>query len=278
MKTKMMYLFSFFIGCCVAVKAQTVFMEISDSLPRNVEVDKSTPQTYRMITDYFDYDLQANFIKKARVVGNFTCFLQDDSIKCKDVFISESNQLNNPFPNGVKQLAFENFMYVQSPEILEEKFFSQIPNIDFRLKNHIWDLMGFDVFVYPYWDSLKLNTVFNTHNFDGEVNIANDGIFENKEIQLKWIGVTKFNNEQCAIIKYSQMNGKLKLDLENMSMKGRSHYWGEIYVSLKSKQIEYANLTEDVITDVLFKGQDNHFKGYTVRKIKLEKHNSNENK
>lgn len=273
-----MYLLSIFMGCCIAGKTQTVNMEISDSLPKDLEVDKSTSQTYRMTTDYFDYDLQANFIKKARVIGNFTCFLQGDSIKCNDVFISESNQLNEPFPGGVKQLAFENFMYLQSPAVLEKKFFSEIPNIDFRLKNHIWDFLSFDVFVYPHWNSLKLNTVFKANNFDGEVNMANDGIFENKEIQLKWIGITQFNNEQCAIIKYPQMNGKLNLDLENINMIGRSHYWGEIYVSFKSKQIEYANLTEDVITDVLFKGQDNRFKGYTVRKIKLEKHGSNENK
>ena len=105
--------------------------------------------------------------------------------------------------------------------------------------------------------------------------MANDGVFENKEIQLKWIGVTKINSELCAIIKYSQMNGKLKLDMENMSMNGRSHYWGEIYVSLEDKQIEYATLKEDVLTDVFLKGQNNSFWGYTVRNITLEKQVSN---
>lgn len=275
MKSKMMYLLFLLVSCSIAAKAQSVITEIPDSLPEKLEIDKSTPQIYRMTTDYFDYDLYANFIKKARVVGDFTCYLQNDSIKWNNVYISSSNQLNNPFPKGTQQMALENFKYIQSAEILNDKFFSHIQNIDFRLKNLLWDAMGFDVFVYPYWDSLKFNTVFDANAINGEIKLANDGLFENKEIQLKWIGVTKINGELCAIIKYSQMNGKLKLDMENMSMKGRSHYWGEIYVSLKDKQIEYATLTEDVLTDVILKNQNNNFLGYTVRNITLEKQVSN---
>ena len=278
METKMMYLVLLFIGFNTIVKAQPAKFEIQENLPKNLVIDKSIPQTYKVITDYYDYDLTGDFIRKARVGGDFTCYLENDYVKWNNVSISESNVLNEPFPKGQKQLIIEDFKYMQTEETLEEEFFVSMPNIDFRLKNLIWDMIAFDVFVYSYWDSLKLNTVFNAHNVNGEVNMSNDGVFENKEIQLTWIGITKINSELCAIIKYSQMNGKLKLDMENISMKGRSHYWGEIYVSLKNKHIEYASLTEDVITDVLLKGQSNHFLGYTVRKIILEKYGSNEKK
>lgn len=274
----MMYLVLLFIGFNTIVKAQPAKFEIQENLPKNLVIDKSIPQTYKVITDYYDYDLTGDFIRKARVGGDFTCYLENDYVKWNNVSISESNVLNEPFPKGQKQLIIEDFKYMQTEETLEEEFFVSMPNIDFRLKNLIWDMIAFDVFVYSYWDSLKLNTVFNAHNVNGEVNMSNDGVFENKEIQLTWIGITKINSELCAIIKYSQMNGKLKLDMENISMKGRSHYWGEIYVSLKNKHIEYASLTEDVITDVLLKGQSNHFLGYTVRKIILEKYGSNEKK
>jgi len=83
--------------------------------------------------------------------------------------------------------------------------------------------------------------------------------------------VTKINNEICAIIKYATMNNLVKVELENLTMSGRSHYWGEIYVSLIDKQIEYATLTEDVITDLFIKGQPKNFLGYTVRYITLSK-------
>ncbi len=271
MKIKMMQILILLFGCSYTVISQSLEVEIPDSLPKNLEIDKSTPQTYKMTTDYFDYDLQANFIKKARIVGNFTCYLQNDSVKWNNVYISESKRLNDPFPKGKKQMAFENFEYIQSNKVLNEQFFSLLPNIDFRLKNLVWDMIGFYALAYPNWNSLKLNTIFYSNDLNGEVNLSNNGTFENKEMQLKWIGVSKIHGEQCAIIKYSQMNGKLKVDLENMSMKGRSHYWGEIYVSLIDKQIEYASLKEDVITDVLFKGQNNNILGYTVRNITLEK-------
>ena len=54
-------------------------------------------------------------------------------------------------------------------------------------------------------------------------------------------------------------------------MSGRSHYWGEVYVSLADKEIEYATLFEDVVTDVLMKGQSQNYLGYTMRNIILSR-------
>ena len=45
----------------------------------------------------------------------------------------------------------------------------------------------------------------------------------------------------------------------------------KIYISLCDKQIEYARLLEDVVTNVSIKGQINNLLGYTVRKIELTK-------
>lgn len=275
MKEKLLWMY-ILINFSIAVQAQPVKLKIPNQLPASLRIDKSTPQTYRVTTDYFNFDLAGNFISKSKVCGDFICYLENDSVKWSNVSIAESNVFDEPFPDGQKQTDLENFQYIQSPECLEEQFFSSIPQIDFRLKNLIWDMISFEVFVYPYWDSLKLNTPFEAELINGEVKMANDGIFENKEIKLSWIGVTKINNELCAIIKYSQMNGKLELNTGNIKMKGRSHYWGEIYVSLGNKQIEYALLTEDVVTDILVKGGENSFLGYTVRKIELKKDLSHE--
>ena len=253
------------------VLGQVVDKEILNHLPKTIEIDKSKPQSYTMTTDYYDYDLQANFLRKARVIGDFTCYLSGDSVKWNNVFISQTSDFDAPFPKGQNQSYFENFTYVQSEKILREETFSKIPQIDFRLKNLVWDMLGFDIFAYAYWDSLELNKEFCNHVLNSEVEMAKDGTFENKEFKLIWIGITKVNNELCAILKYSQMNGKLSLNLENIKMKGRSHYWGELYVSLIDKHIEFATLSEDVITDVTIKGQPNNILGYTVRKIELAK-------
>ena len=43
---------------------------------------------------------------------------------------------------------------------------------------------------------------------------------------------------------------------EGIKLKGRSNYWGEIWVSLKSKQIEFSTLYEDVLGELRLPGQD----------------------
>ena len=271
MKTRLIITSLVLLSVGKTIFGQVVDKEILNQLPRNIEIDKSKPKSYTMTTDYYDYDLQANFIRKSRVIGNLTCYLKGDTVKWNNVFISQTSDFDAPFPKGQNQSCFENFKYVQSEKILGEETFSKIPQIDFRLKNLVWDMFGFEIFAYAYWDSLELNKEFCNHELNSEVEMAKDGTFENKEVKLTWIGITKVNNELCAIIKYSQMNGKLSLNLENIRMKGRSHYWGEVYVSLSDKQIEYATLSEDVISDVTFKGGQENILGYTVRKIELAK-------
>ncbi|HHV02906.1 MAG: hypothetical protein WCQ69_06755 [Bacteroidales bacterium] len=62
------------------------------------------------------------------------------------------------------------------------------------------------------------------------------------------------------------MNNLVNFKTGDISVTGRSHYWGEIYVSFKDKEIEYATLFEDVITQVGIPEQPG-FSIYTVRYI-----------
>ena len=41
-----------------------------------------------------------------------------------------------------------------------------------------------------------------------------------------------------------------------MNIKGRSDYWGQIWVSLATKQIQYATLYENVAGEMKLAGQD----------------------
>jgi hypothetical protein len=57
-----------------------------------------------------------------------------------------------------------------------------------------------------------------------------------------------------------------------MNFQGRSHYWGEIWVSLEDRQIEYATLFEDVLLEFKLPGQQtkqliNPFRQATFEKI-----------
>jgi hypothetical protein len=65
---------------------------------------------------------------------------------------------------------------------------------------------------------------------------------------------------------------KFTTSMGNMSFKGRSHYWGDIWVSLKDKQIEYATLFEDVLVEFRLPGQEGKQLIGVLRKGSFEKH------
>jgi len=274
MKTLSFYLIPVFAMLFNVVQAQEkTQLDYLDQLPEGLELDNSIQRKYIMTTDYFDYDLKGNFLRKRRLTGEYTCGLEGDSARWNNVYISQLDDLESPFPKGMKQDYMENFNYKPDENVLTEDFFMKIPEANMFIKNLVWDVMGFDVFAYSCWDSLKLNKEYHSLELNSEVELAGEGTFENKDIILTWIGITEKNNEMCAIIKFSVMNNPLKVETDIITMTGRSHYWGEVYVSLSDKQIEYAALSEDVVTDVSVSGQADNFLGYTVRYITLSKIN-----
>ena len=240
-------------------------------LPDNIKTDKTVESSYQMTTDHYDFDLKSNFSGKRRLTGVIS--YKGDSAQWKDVFYAESKELEADFPIGVKIDIMQNFTYQPDEKVLTTEFFqTNLPKATVGIMNLIWDALAFDVLAYSCWDSLKLNKEFRAINMNSEFEIANFGTFENRDIRITWLGITEINNQLCAILKYSVMNNPLKIDFDdNTSMIGRSHYWGEVYVSLSDKQIEYASLTEDIVTDVKMKGQANNMLGYTVRTIHFVK-------
>ena len=244
-----------------------------ERLPNRIKPDKSVKRSYQMTTDYYDFDLKTNFLVKRRFTGIIS--YKSDLAQWKDVFYAESKELEAAFPIGEKIDFMQNFTYQPDEKVLTTEFFqTNLPQAHPFIMNLIWDAIAFDALAYCCWDSLELNKESRAKNMNHELEIANIGTFENRDIRITWLGITEINNQLCAILKYSVMNNPLKIDFDdNTSMVGRSHYWGEVYVSLSDKRIEYASLTEDIVTDVKMKGQADNMLGYTVRTIHLVKVN-----
>jgi hypothetical protein len=180
MKKAILILTVVLVANYAVAQIENSFNFLNNRLPSNIELDKSVKRSYRMTTDYYNFDLEANFLRKNRIAGIIT--YEGDSARWRDVYLSYS------------------------------------------------------------------------------ISLA-------KDIRITWIGITDINGKICAIMKYSVMNNPLKIEYGDMLMKGRSHYWGEVSVSLSDKQIEYATLTEDVLTDVKRESQPNNIIGYTMRTI-----------
>ena len=240
------------------------------SLPKQLQVSETTPQKYLMTTDYMDYDLFGNFIKKNRVTGECT-LLKDGYVKWNNVKISGSQNPDEPFPDGEKQSFMENFTYNPSSGVLNDSFFKDVPKADIFIKNLVWDLTMFETYAWYKWDSLRLNSEFPAKDINSEIKIPGAGTFENRDVRITWAGITKTNDKICAIIKYIALNNSLEMKYQNATIKGRSHYWGSINVSLSDRQIEYAGLYEDVLLDIKTEGQISDYKSNTVRNISLIK-------
>lgn len=240
-----------------------------DRLPKKIISDNSIISSYKIKTDIRDYDLKGNLIRDKSVSGEYTYGLNGDSVRWNNVFVLTTNDLGDKI--CVKQDVMENLTYI--PANVNSDLIDKIHDDNFFLANLVWDVIAIESFAYLCWDSLKLNRPFFAKAIDSEVDLAGKGTFINNEAMITWTGITQINNETCAIIKYSTMNNKVKVETSDVTVDGRSHYWGEIYVSLSDQQIEHATLTEDVITNVSLKGQSNNFLGYTVRQIYVLKSN-----
>jgi hypothetical protein len=82
------------------------------------------------------------------------------------------------------------------------------------------------------------------------------GTFHNRDIVLEYVGRSQRNGQDCALIDYRAFFNPLQIATGGMTLNGRSDYWGQIWVSLATKQIEYATIYEEVNGEIKLPGQD----------------------
>jgi len=81
------------------------------------------------------------------------------------------------------------------------------------------------------------------------------GTFHIRDTVLEWMGRSQRNGRDCALIRYQAFFNPLQINSGGMTLQGRSDYWGEIWVALATRQIEYATLYEEVTGEMKMPGQ-----------------------
>lgn len=242
----------------------------SGVLPQNLEL-KDELQKYVVTTDHFNTDIFGNFFNKMRVKGEYTRGLENGKAKWNNVTIAMAMTRDAEFPNGNPVDYMEDFTYTISEDMLKPEAFASFGENSPFTKNLIWDMMAIEGFAWSSFEKLKLNEPFADERFNGKMDLAGQGSFENKDVQITWTGISQRNGEPCAVIEYRTFNNPLEYSGEGMSMKGRSHYWGTIWVSLEDKQIEHAVLYEDVVMEMNLPGQTSKQIMNAVREISFVK-------
>lgn len=231
------------------------------------------PQKYRMTAVYVNRDLHGNFTSKTRVTGDYSRYSSGDSSTWNNVYISASNNFSEPFPAGTKQEYMENFRYIPSDKMMEEKAFGHFPKTveNVFARNLIWDMMSADVFACNYYDSLKLNVPFIIPDIKGGFNMADIGNYSHNKIILCWKGITEINGRLCAIIDFNAIDNKLELTMEMIKSKGTEQYWGSVLVSLKTKNLEQAVMYSGTIQEIEINGMKDKLFIKTIRELEISK-------
>jgi len=225
-------------------------------LPHGTVVKDAGPRTYRFTVDYDSANAIGDVIHRQRVTGDYTRGLANGEVEWRNVGVADVDGATAAFPPAQKQDFIEGFHYpAGSPDTLKPDFFKSFPPTAVLERNLIWDTSMIESFGQSFFDQLKLNIPLHIST-DQDVNMPGVGTFHSRDTVLEWVGRSERNGQDCALIDYRAFFNPLQIANGGVTIQGRSDFWGEIWVSLATKQIEYATIYEHVIGQMKLPGQD----------------------
>ena len=274
MKTKNQngYLAIFISLVCISANAYSQNLEIPDQLP-SVDLQSRDPHQYQVVTEYRNYDLFGNPSGGQRFDGKYSIGLADGKVKWEDV--SQTAWSSNGTEKVDRLLYMDGFQYSYQQDLLSPEFFSSFPVEAVEAKNLVWDMAALEFFSWGNSDRLELNRPFRAEEANQNFDLAGLGHFENRDVVLCWIGMTVEDGRSLALIEYRTLSNPLSVEMDmgarHFSTKGRSHYWGTVWLDLKDRCIHRAKLYEDVVMEIGFDDQPAKQQIDVVREITVSK-------
>jgi hypothetical protein len=226
------------------------------NLPQGTAVKDSGPRTYRFVVDYNTANTRGELVYRQRVTGDYTRGLPGGDVMWKNVTMADAVGATAPFGAPEKSDFMEGFRYRNdSANTMAPDFFKGFPPTAVMQRNLVWDTGMIEAFGQNNFDRLKLNQPYQVLS-NQDLNIPDVGKFQNRNVVLQWIGRSQRNGQECALITYQAFFNPVQIATGGMTLTGRSDYWGEIWVSLETKQIEYGTINESVVGEMKLPGQD----------------------
>jgi hypothetical protein len=244
----------------VGVSGTWVFGQVQTSaqdwkLPQGLAVKDNGPRTYRMVVEYKTANTTGEMVHRQRVTGEYTRGLAGGDVAWKNVMTAEGTGGAGDYGPAQKRDFMEGFRYRNNlANTFAPDFFKTFPPAAVYERNLVWDTGMLEYFAQDGFDHLKLNEPYHMIS-NQDANLPGLGTFHNRDVVLEWVGRTQRNGQDCALIKYQAFFNPLEIATGGMSLKGRSDYWGEIWVSLATKQVEYGTIYEVVVGEMKLPGQ-----------------------
>jgi hypothetical protein len=206
--------------------------------------------------DYNGANTKGEVVYRQHVVGEYTRGLPNGEVAWKKVTVATAVGPSAALPAAQKREFMEGFRYRNDMgSTMKPDFFKGFPPTAVAERNLVWDTGMIEMYGQNYFAHLKLNQPYHTGSNE-DVTMPDVGTFHSRGVVLEWIGGSERNGQNCALIRYQSFFNPLEIANGGMNLNGRSDYWGEIWVSLATKQIEYATLYESVVGEMKLPGQD----------------------
>ena len=230
--------------------------ERARTLPSSPPLKQDGPRTWHFTCDYYNFDVKGRLSGRQRYSASYTRGLPGDVVRWGDVTAASANGWSGDFGPAQKQAFMQGFSYphADAANMMKPDFFRGFPVMAMQQRNLVWDTHMFEGFVADF-DRLKLNIPYHVPDA-GEVDLGGAGTFRHKDLQLILTGTSKRNGQDGVVIDYRAFFNTLDFKTPAFALVGRSDYWGQIWVSLATKQIEYATLYEEVLGELTMQGQE----------------------
>jgi hypothetical protein len=243
----------------LAILASPALFAQSWTLPKDALVKDDGPRTYIFTVEYFMANTKGEVTGRQRVTGEYTRALPNGEVVWKNVSQAKAESVTAPFGPPEKRDFMEGFHYrrdaKESADTMAPDFFKNFPPTAVFERSLVWDTQMIEDFGQKHFADLKLNEPQHSQAAE-TIKMPGVGTFQNRDIELTWVGKSQKNGKDCALIDYSAIFNPLEVNAGGTDLKGRSHYWGQIWVSLATRQIEFATLNEDVMGELKLPGQD----------------------
>jgi hypothetical protein len=242
--------------CTPAPSQSQVASDATWALPHGLTVKDVGTRTYKFVVDYNTANSKGDIVLLQRLTGEYTRGLPGGEVVWKNVTQATAQGQTAPFSAVEKREFMERFRYRNDPgNTMSAAFFKNFPPNAIMERNLVWDTGMIEMFGQSYFDQLKLNEPYHILS-NQSLDLPGVGRFHNRDVVLQWLGRSNRNGHDCAVIQYQAFFNPIEISLSGMNMKGRSDYWGEIWVSLATKQIEYGTLYESVVAEMQLPGQN----------------------
>jgi hypothetical protein len=219
--------------------------------PIEIESQKNEIQDYEVTLKWQNLDaINGNTINCNIVNATYIVGLDNDYVGWKNVSLAQIDDFEQTQYKATNLPSFNDFSYkAMDTAFLSEEFYKNIPTEQQDLaKWLVSDAVQMQGLAWYVFDSLEFNKKFVPKllgNYD--VKFEDWVTFTSRYQKLIWSGISKYNDEICATVKFESYYNPVKIDNQQMQVKGRSLYYGEMWISLTDKQVEYAVMFEDVV-------------------------------